>query len=264
MSTRNWNAASVYCKAGILIGTVLMLTGCASKPPRALEEAKQNLNRAKQDQKIANNAPAALYDAEKSIQQADRAWDEDEDEDYVNHMAYMANQQIKIAEANAQLKTAQTELDNLKDASEKIQLQARTKELEELKAQKVERGMLVTMGGDFLFETGKSDLKPGALQNLYRLVNYLKENPRHNVVVEGHTDSVGSSQSNVALSERRAHAVANFLIANGVEGSRIDDVGYGEDYPIDTNKTAAGREHNRRVEITILDEGQQYQPRLRR
>jgi OOP family OmpA-OmpF porin len=261
MSTKKWNAASVYCKAGILIGTVLMLAGCASEPNRGLEEARQNLNQIKQDPKIASNAPVALYDAEQAFNRAHGAWEDDENEEYVDHMVYMANQNIKIAEANAQEKMSNDEFERLSGKSKQMQLDARIKELEELKAQQTDRGMMVSVG-DVLFQTGKADLKPGALQNLYRLVSFLKENPTRKVMVEGHTDSVGSSQSNQLLSERRAHAVADFLLSNGVEGSRLSDIGYGEEYPVDTNSTAAGRTNNRRVEVTILNEGQE--PILRR
>ncbi|MGJ0428048.1 OmpA family protein [Methylobacter sp.] len=255
MSTRKWNAAAVYCKAGILIGAVLMLAGCATEPHRGLEEAKQNLNRAKQDPKIANNAQVALYDAEQTINRAHDAWEEDEDEEYVDHLAYMANQQIKIAEANAQEKMSNDEFEQLSEKSKQMQLDARTKELTELKAQ------TLTLG-DTLFQTGQADLKPGASQNLYRLVSFLKENPNRKVVVEGHTDSVGSSHRNQRLSEMRAQSVANFLISNGVESSRITDVGYGEEYPVDTNSTSSGRANNRRVEVVIMNEGEE--PRLRR
>ncbi|WP_081679184.1 OmpA family protein [Methylobacter luteus] len=261
MSTKKWNAASVYCKAGILIGSVLMLAGCASEPHRGLEEARQNLNQIKQDPKIASNAPVALYDAEQALNRAHDAWEDDDDEEYVDHLVYMANQNIKIAEANAQEKISHDEFERLSDKSKQMQLDARKKELEELRARQTDRGMMVTMG-DVLFQTGRADLKPGALQNLYRLASFLKENPKRNIMVEGHTDSVGSSQSNQLLSERRAHSVANFLISNGVDSSRVTDVGYGEEYPVDTNSTAAGRANNRRVEVTILNEGEQS--RLRR
>lgn len=268
MSIRKWNAASIYCKAGILIGTVLILIGCAGQPPAALEEARQNLNRAKQDQNIVNHAPVALYDAEQTVQKASSAWEDEGNEEYVEHMAYLANQQIKIAEANAQQKAAQTEFEKLSGESQQLRLAARTKELadkskelEALRGQKTERGTLITMG-DVLFRTGQANLKPGALQNLYRLSSFLKENPNRKIIIEGHTDSVGSNQTNQALSERRAHAVADFLIANGIEGARITDVGYGENYPIAPNNTLSGRQLNRRVEITVLNEGEE--PRLRR
>ncbi|WP_305076257.1 OmpA family protein [Methylobacter sp. BlB1] len=255
MSTRKWNAAAVYCKAGILIGAVLMLAGCATEPHRGLEEATQNLNRAKQDPKIANNAQVALYDAEQTINRAHEAWEEDEDEEYIDHLAYMANQQIKIAEANAQEKISNDEFEQLSGKSKQMQLDARTRELTDLKAQ------TLTLG-DTLFQTGQADLKPEASQNLYRLVSFLKENPNRKVVVEGHTDSVGSSHRNQRLSEMRAQSVANFLISNGVESSRITDVGYGEEYPVDTNSTSSGRANNRRVEVVIMNEGEE--PRLRR
>lgn len=238
-----------------------MLAGCAVERNRGLEEAKLNLSQVKQNREIADNAPVALYNAEQTINRADKIWEEDEDEEYVDHLVYMANQHMKIAEVNAQEKKSEDEFERLSDKSKQMQLNARTRELEALRAQQTDRGMMVTLG-DVLFQTGKSNLNPGTLQNLYRLATYLRENPNRKVVVEGHTDSVGSNHSNQRLSERRAHSVAGFLISNGVDASRVVDVGYGEDYPVDTNSTAAGRKNNRRVEVVVMNEGEE--PRLRR
>jgi len=73
------------------------------------------------------------------------------------------------------------------------------------------------------------------------------------VKIEGHTDSQGSSDYNAQLSQRRAEAVRNFLVTNGVAPERITAQGMGEDYPIATNSSASGRQQNRRVEVTITD-----------
>jgi OOP family OmpA-OmpF porin len=81
----------------------------------------------------------------------------------------------------------------------------------------------------------------------------LKEYPETMVKIEGHTDSKGSADYNAQLSQRRAEAVRNFLVNNGISPERITAQGMGEDYPIATNSTAAGRLQNRRVEVTITD-----------
>ncbi len=80
----------------------------------------------------------------------------------------------------------------------------------------------------------------------------MKEYPDANFNVEGHTDSAGKASSNLRLSERRAKAVVDYLVGRaGVPSNRLSSVGFGEDYPIATNKTRAGRAQNRRVEINL-------------
>ena len=69
--------------------------------------------------------------------------------------------------------------------------------------------------------------------------------------IEGHTDSQGASSTNQALSDRRAKAVLNYLLAKGVDSNRLSSIGYGEDYPIADNSTRDGRSSNRRVEIKL-------------
>ena len=80
-----------------------------------------------------------------------------------------------------------------------------------------------------------------------------KEFPEANFILEGYTDSVGSARSNQLLSERRANAVRDWLIANGIDQTRLTAKGFGLENPIDSNKTAAGRTNNRRVEIKLTN-----------
>jgi outer membrane protein OmpA-like peptidoglycan-associated protein len=128
-------------------------------------------------------------------------------------------------------------------------------QLAELEARQTDRGLVLTLG-DVLFDVDQASLKPGALQSLYRLVTFLKENPDRQVLVEGHTDSTGSDAYNLDLSRRRAEAVTAFLTENGIDPSRSVARGYGKAYPVAGNETAAGRQRNRRVEIVILDAGE--------
>jgi len=78
-----------------------------------------------------------------------------------------------------------------------------------------------------------------------------KEYPKADFSIGGHTDSVGSKATNQALSERRANAVRDYLISNGINADRLTAAGFGEDYPIASNKTRAGRKENRRVEVKL-------------
>jgi outer membrane protein OmpA-like peptidoglycan-associated protein len=108
---------------------------------------------------------------------------------------------------------------------------------------------------DVLFETGSAALRPAALERLRPLAGYLEGNPNVQVRIDGHTDSVGSDASNQLLSERRAESVRSALRDMGLERGRFVVEGHGETMPAASNDNAAGRQLNRRVEVTLV--GQQ-------
>jgi outer membrane protein OmpA-like peptidoglycan-associated protein len=112
------------------------------------------------------------------------------------------------------------------------------------------RGLIVTLSSA-LFDTGKSVLKPGAKATLGRIAKQLQTNPDLRISVEGHTDNIGGVAMNQTLSEKRAEAVRAYLVSQGVPADRITAVGHGEEQPVASNKTAAGRQQNRRVELII-------------
>jgi outer membrane protein OmpA-like peptidoglycan-associated protein len=124
------------------------------------------------------------------------------------------------------------------------------RELEILQAKPTDRGLVLTLG-DTLFATGNSELKPGATANLDRLGNFLTEYPTRSASIEGFTDNVGSEYSNQVLSERRADSVKRYLVERGVQSGRLSSSGRGENAPIADNESMAGRQQNRRVEVTI-------------
>lgn len=130
----------------------------------------------------------------------------------------------------------------------------------ELQAKKTERGMVVTIG-DVLFDVNQARLKQQGLDNVNKLADVLKTNPERTVMVEGFTDSTGSDAHNQQLSERRATAVRDALVAQGVERARIQMRGYGERFPVASNNNAADRQLNRRVEIVLSDESGRIPPR---
>ncbi|HWW61715.1 MAG TPA: OmpA family protein [Thermoanaerobaculia bacterium] len=166
--------------------------------------------------------------------------------------AQQLRQQMEAAQQSAQQSAAevqqlrqqqvqtQTELDRLKLQNE----------LSRLAATRVEsRGLIVTLPGIF-FDTGKSQLKAGAKNTLSKIAEQLKSTSVQ-ISVEGHTDSVGSEDSNQTLSDARANAVRAYLVSVGIPSSSITAMGRGEMTPVATNKTAAGRQQNRRVELVI-------------
>ena len=126
--------------------------------------------------------------------------------------------------------------------------------LSELNARETSRGLTLTLG-DALFDSEKGTLKAAAAPTLDKLASYLKEYPLGEVLIEGYTDSLGSEEYNRYLSGERAGAVKQALLGRGITAERIHARGVGEDKPIASNETAAGREQNRRVEILITGKG---------
>ena len=102
-----------------------------------------------------------------------------------------------------------------------------------------------------LFDTGKSSFQKETNSILQAMTVIFKEYPKADFVIAGHTDSVGSDSSNQLLSERRASAVRDYLISNGIDAARLTSAGFGESKPIDSNTTRSGRANNRRVEVTL-------------
>jgi len=115
------------------------------------------------------------------------------------------------------------------------------------------RGTILSMS-DILFEFGKADLKPELRENLSAIGAILQSllTDSH-VIIEGHTDNVGSAATNKKLSEQRANAVMQYLIERGIDKKRLKSVGYGLEKPVADNKTEEGRAKNRRVELVIQD-----------
>ena len=111
--------------------------------------------------------------------------------------------------------------------------------------------IILNMPGNITFDTGSNALKPSFFSILDSVVLVLDEFESTLVSVAGHTDSVGSDESNDVLSVNRASAVATYLNNQGVIADRLLVVGHGERSPIATNETAEGRAQNRRVEITL-------------
>ncbi|RVT89055.1 OmpA family protein [Sphingomonas crocodyli] len=156
--------------------------------------------------------------------------------------AQLQNAQANAAAAQADAQAARAEADRVKQAMRDYQLQ------------QTQLGATLVLQ-DVVFQTGKADLKPGAAERLRPLAAYLQANPNVKVRIDGHTDSQGSDAYNQTLSENRAAAVRTALGGMGVAPDRVTAVGHGESTPVADNMNAAGRQQNRRVEVTLV--GQQ-------
>lgn len=158
--------------------------------------------------------------------------------------AGMANRENRVASAEAEAAAARASADAAR--AETARLRA---SLAEYRMTQTDLGATLVLQ-DVIFETGQAVLKPGAVQRLAPLAAYLRANPDVRVRIDGHTDAVGSDTANRVLSERRAQAVGAALA--GVAAGRIEAVGNGEAKPVASNAQSAGRQQNRRVEITLV------------
>lgn len=125
-------------------------------------------------------------------------------------------------------------------------------EIDGVTVERVGEGIALKFDSGILFGFDSSTLQPEAKANIYKLADILKKYPDSNIQIAGHTDSDGSEQYNQQLSERRAKAVSDYTMMQGVSSSRLSIVGLGEDEPIATNSTESGKQLNRRVEIAIF------------
>lgn len=171
------------------------------------------------------------------------------------------------AEAAEAKRKADAEIAAREDATRaaQAQTQAAEREKQQLRARLLEqfnrvlpttdtpRGLVVNMG-DVLFDTGKSDLRPGAREALSKLTGIVLNYPSLRLAIEGHTDSTGSAEFNQALSEKRADAVRDYLVSQGLDAGTLSAQGLGLNDPVADNNTAEGRQKNRRVEIIVSGE----------
>ncbi|MBC7538354.1 MAG: OmpA family protein [Bacteriovorax sp.] len=126
------------------------------------------------------------------------------------------------------------------------------KELQQIaETKRTERGLVTKLKSDILFDTGKADLKPFAINNLQTMSAIMKKYPENVLAVKGYTDNTGSNEINQILSEKRARAVKEQLVAAGLPESVISTLGMGPGNPIGDNSTRVGRKQNRRVEIEV-------------
>lgn len=273
----------------VVLVAAAVLSGCGTAPKNAsLDEAHAIYSSARNNPEITALAAVELKNADDTLNRADKALSTGESTDEVNNLAYIAKQQVAIAEQTAKRKSAEQEVTEAGSARDKLLLEARTSEaeqakqqlelarekmrqdqdliarqkmqLEELHAKETERGMVITFG-DVLFRTGQSTLESGGMRNVQKLADFLKQYPQYKTLIEGYTDSVGSDAMNQSLSEQRANAVKTALMDMGVGAERIKTRGYGEAYPVASNNTADGRQLNRRVEVILSDRDSDIAPR---
>ena len=245
-----------------------------SKASSSLQTAENSLASKSDKSKIVTDARRAIQFAEDARalsaqrQEAERIQNE---KDAAAAAATAKAEEQAAGEAKRQeeltaAKEAQMKTDaEAKQAAERARAQAATEESAALRAQLLQqlnsvlqttdspRGLVVNMA-DVLFDFGKYDLKSEAKLKLAKLVGIIQSHPGLHLAIEGHTDSVGSDEGNMKLSQQRAGAVDDFVIQQGLKEEAVTAVGMGKADPVADNSTSEGRQANRRVEIIVSGE----------
>ncbi len=220
--------------------TRLLLRASRLEVEQARREAEQaRMQSAATSEEIERARRAATSAAEQSEQATRREQQAREEAEAARRLAEAQASEIELARREAQL------------ASEAAESLRRRLELMELR--ETDRGVVVTLG-DVLFESGETQLQPGARENLNDVVDLLQSEPERRIRIEGHTDSSGPAAVNMRISEERAQAVMDSLVSMGIAQDRIQVVGMGEEFPIASNESQAGRSQNRRVDVILLNE----------
>ncbi|MDP4535931.1 OmpA family protein [Alkalimonas collagenimarina] len=210
---------------------------------RQLEQQRSDLSQQRDEVRLAArsreaasaraDASGARSEAEQARQQAKQA----------AHREDMARSEAESARDDA--RSARQQADQSAAAATELRAQ-----IAELNARPTDRGLVVTLG-DVLFDTDQASLKDASSNHLEKLARFLNDHPERTALIEGHTDNVGSAEYNTLLSQRRADAVNDFLVAQGIAGSRLKTSGKGLGTPLASNDSAQGRQQNRRVEVII-------------
>ncbi|WP_339642425.1 OmpA family protein [uncultured Porticoccus sp.] len=266
-----------------LVLSSALLAACAmsTTSPDGSEDVRGKLVALQQNPDMRTHARVELRDAEAAVLLAEQPLGSGEVA-LADYRIYMADRMVEIARAKGQTRLLEAERVQLSEQRDAARLAARTREanqaradaksarssqqnaaalsareaeemqqqIDDLEAKATERGLVLTLG-DVLFATGSAELQGGTNQNLEKLVNFLKQYPDRQSLIEGHTDNVGSAIFNETLSRQRAESVRRFLINRGVDSGRLSVSGYGFERPVASNDSAMGRQQNRRVEVII-------------
>ena len=258
-----------------LVFAGLFISCSSSMPPQELINARLAYLHASTGP-AAELVPAEVHKAETALDLAEKSFLEDPDSYKTIDLAYIADRKAMIADAlavtfaeNVAIEKAKkdyevTQTEIMKNTSKQLSIEQQARiDAEKLAAdakadlaklvalKEEERGLVLTLSGSVLFASNQSELLPAAQDRLNKVADALLVTKERNLTVEGFTDSQGSYDHNMVLSQKRADVVRSYLISRGYPANLIQAHGIGEDRPVADNNSAEGRANNRRVEIVI-------------
>lgn len=253
----------------------LMISCSATMPPQELVDARLAYQIASTGP-AAQLVPAELHKAQVALDLAEKSFLKDPDSYLTRDLSYVADRKSKLAGAlaitfaenvateKAKKEYEVTQAEIVKNTTEQLSVEQQARidaeliaaaalaELAKLAAVKEEeRGLVITLSGSVLFASNESTLLPAAQDRLNKVADALLVTKQKQLIIEGFTDSQGSSDYNIALSQRRADTVRSYLISRGYPSDLIHTQGIGEERPVADNNSAEGRANNRRVEIVV-------------
>lgn len=260
---------TLFAAAGMLAFTA----GCATQDTQqSLDQARAELQSVMEDPQIQRSAPLDVTRAGEALERGQRFADYLGGADDAVHYAYLSRRYSQIAREHSEQLLNQERASRLREERARLRellQEARLVDAQQgrwqqdqmasLAASETDRGLVMTLG-DMLFKAESAELQASASRTLLQLMSFLQLNPQRRVRVEGYSDNRGDTMDNLVLSRARAEAVSRFLSELGIDESRIEVMGYGEQFPVAENASARGRAQNRRVEILFSDERGQLGP----
>ena len=252
--------------------TGLLISCSASMPPQELVDARLAFQIVSTGP-AAQLVPAELHKAKTALDLAEKSFLDDPDSYITRDLSYVADRKSKLAGALAvtfaeNVATEKAKKDYeltqaliVKNTTEQLSIEQQARiDAEKIAADALaklgalkeeERGLVLTLSGSVLFASNESTLLPAAQNRLNQVADALLVTKEKRLIIEGFTDSQGSSDYNIGLSQRRADTVRSYLISRGYPSDLIHTQGIGEERPIADNNSAEGRANNRRVEIVV-------------
>jgi len=232
----------------------MFVAGCSTSPPAsetaaaqaAISNAGQAVDHAATDPHVARYAPGELERANDLLRKARTAWNDKHDLPATKHLAYLAQQRAATAQELANQRAAEEALTVAAAERDQVMSVAATQRTSKPSAS-TEQGQQSFAG----FATGTAKVPTNAMPKIDELVTTLKNNPEQQVMIEGHTDNVGSPDYNDSLAMKRAEAVRKALVSRGIDPSRIALRSYGEAKPLANNDTGLGRWENRSAQVMV-------------
>lgn len=231
-----------------------LVTGCGElQKTQSFLQAEEEYRAAANDPMVQKYASEQLSKADATLLSASTV----ETEEDMNSLAYIAKAEVETAVSKAEAAQAKqnsadllSKKEQLIAEADKMKKEAAQQKLLEMETKEQERQIILAFG-KIEFVTGTVNLVPGAAQGIDMLAAYLNKYKNKTVTLSGHTDSSGSAERNLELSQQRADYIRDVLISKGISPDRITAIGYGQTQPIASNSTSAGRQKNRRIDISF-------------